>query len=142
MQNKTQPTKASVRKYLDAILDTKRRADCEKLVEIMSKVSGEKPVLWGTSIVGFGSYDYKSAAGRSGSWAKIGFSSRKDAISLYLTCYWEGTAKDLLKELGPHKLGVGCLYVKSLSDIKLPVLKKIIKLGYKNNFNSVSNVKK
>jgi Domain of unknown function (DU1801) len=138
MPNKTQPTKVSVKNYVDSIKDPKRKADCEKLVEMMSVVSGEKPILWGASIVGFGQYEYQYASGRTGQWMKIGFSSRKDSISLYLACYWDGEMKQLLKELGPHKLGMGCLYVKRLSDIKLPVLKKLMKMGYKNNFNAVS----
>ncbi len=122
---KTKPTKASVETYLASIKDPARKQDCLEITQLMTEISGEKPTMWGTSIVGFGNRHYTSASGREVDWMVIGFSSRKEAISFYLTCNLDELATTL-KKLGKYKRGVGCLYVKSLEDIDRSVLKKLI----------------
>ncbi len=122
---KTKPTAASVSAYLDAIADEGRRKDCEELAKLMTKVTGCKPRMWGTSIVGFDQYHYKYASGHEGDSCIVGFSSRKGDISVYMVAGYEG-AEGLLTELGKHKLGKACLYLKRLSDIRLPVLEKLL----------------
>ena len=122
---KTKQTESSVRAYLGEIKDEKRRQDCETLVAVMSKVTGETPKMWGTSIVGFGSYHYKHASGHEGDVCLVGFSSRKSAISLYVTpCF--ASHDRLVSELGKLKMGKACLYVKRLSDINHRVLEKLV----------------
>ena len=127
---KTIPTKLSVTKYLSDIKDTKRRADCRVILGIMESVTKEDPVMWGNSIVGFGSKEMTYASGRRLDWLVMGFSSRKDSISLYLTCDIS-KMKDELKQLGKYKTGVGCLYIKNLEDVELSVLEKMIELSGK-----------
>ena len=123
--NKTKPTDASVRAYLDAIPDAARRQDCETIVAMMSRVTGAPPVLWGDSIVGFDSYHYKYASGREGDAPLAGFSSRKGDISIYLSCELPPT--DALRErLGRHKMGKACLYVRRLDDVDQDVLEQMV----------------
>lgn len=122
---KTKPTSASVSAYLDAIEDEGRRKDCKELAKLMTKVTGCKPKMWGTSIVGFDQYHYKYASGHEGDSCIVGFSSRKGDISVYMVAGYEG-AEDVLAELGKHKLGKACLYLKRLSDIRLPVLERLL----------------
>ena len=124
-ENKTKPTEASVDAYLGAIDDEVRRKDCESLVKIIAKVTKQKPKMWGTSIVGFGSLKYKYESGREGETCLVGFSSRKGDISIYGT----GSAarrEELLAKLGRHKTGKGCLYVRKLQDIDVKVLEQLI----------------
>jgi Domain of unknown function (DU1801) len=124
-ENKTQPTAARVENYLAAIEDDARRADCEALVKLMRKVTKQPPVMWGTGIVGFGSYHYVYESGRSGDWCITGFSSRKSDISVYLTASFEGQ-QELLAALGKHKMGKACLSIRRLSDVELKVLEKLV----------------
>lgn len=124
-ENKTRPGGASVKKYLAAIEDEIRRSDCEALVKLMSKVTKEPPAMWGSSIVGFGSFHYKYASGREGDMCLTGFSSRKRDISVYLVA--SGADQDkLLKKLGRHKMGKACLTIKRLSDVDMKVLKQLV----------------
>ena len=123
---KTKQSDASVEAYLDAIDDARRRDDCRAIADIMRRVTGLEPKMWGTSIVGFGSYHYKYASGHEGDACLAGFSSRKAEISLYLMPGLEAKGT-LLAELGKHKAGKGCLYVKRLSDIDVRVLEKLIR---------------
>ncbi len=127
-QNKTQPTTQSVEEYLETITDAKRKHDCQILLKIMAEISKEKAMMWGSSIVGFGKYHYVYASGREGDWMRIGFSSRKNEISLYLTCGLD-RAKKLLEHLGAYRRGVGCLYIKRLSDVDLDVLRQLIRFA-------------
>jgi hypothetical protein len=122
---KTKPTSASVAAYLDAIEDESRRKDCKELAKLMRSVTGCKAKLWGPSIVGFDQYHYKYASGHEGDACVVGFSSRKQDISVYMFAGYEG-AEALLSTLGKHKLGKACLYIKRLSDIELPVLEKLL----------------
>jgi hypothetical protein len=124
-ENKTGPTKASVAAYFAAIEDEGRRRDCKALAKLMTVVTKEKPVMWGPSIVGFGSYHYKYESGREGDACLAGFSSRKGDITVYLMGDYEGKA-ELLKKLGKHKGGEGCLYIRRLEDVDTKVLEKMV----------------
>ena len=111
--------------YLDAIADATRRADCEVLVELMSRATGAPPVMWGAGIVGFGSYHYRYDSGREGDFCVIGFAARKGDISLYLMAGFEDQ-EALLARLGRHKTGKACLYLRKLDDIDLAVLEELV----------------
>ena len=124
-ENKTKPTQASVEGYLSAIDDQTRRKDCEALAKLMTKATKQPAKMWGTSIVGFGSYHYKYESGREGDSCLTGFSSRKGDISVYLTANVLAQAA-LVAKLGKHKMGKGCLYVRMLSDIDLKVLEQLV----------------
>ena len=124
-ENKTKATNASVEKYLSSIKDEARRKDCEALAKLMTKATKQQPKMWGTSIVGFGSYHYTYESGREGDACLTGFSSRKGEISVYLTASVLGQ-EELLSKLGKHKRGKGCLYVRTLSDVDLKVLEQLI----------------
>jgi len=124
-ENKTRLTDASVELYLAAIEDEARRKDCVALIKIMTRVTQQKPKMWGTAIVGFGILKYKYESGREGETCLVGFSSRKGDISIYGT----GSAprrEELLPMLGKHKTGKGCLYVGKLKDVDVAVLEQLI----------------
>jgi hypothetical protein len=129
-ENKTKPTKNSVMAFLNKIKDKQVRDDCFAILEMMQKVSNYEPVMWGSAIVGFGTYHYVYESGREGDMILIGFSPRKQNISIYLM---GGLSKveDELSKLGKHKTGRGCLYIKSLSDVNVQVLKKIFAKAFK-----------
>ena len=131
-ENKTQPTKESVAKFLKSIEDENRRKDSLTVAKLMEEITGEKPVLWGTSIVGFGTYRYKGASGREGDWMLTGFSPRKQNLTLYLM---GGFAQhtELMEKLGKYTTSSGsCLYIKRLDDIHLPTLKKLVRESVKH----------
>jgi Domain of unknown function (DU1801) len=122
---KTKPTGESVAAFINAIPDDQRRKDCKAIAAIMQKATKAKPKMWGTSIVGFGDFKYVNSAKETNSWFQCGFSPRKAALTLYLM---GGYAKDAasLKKLGRVKTGGGCLYIKSLDDVSVPVLRGMI----------------
>ncbi|MCK8113911.1 DUF1801 domain-containing protein [Anaerosoma tenue] len=122
---KTQPTNASVDDFIAEACGEGRSDDCRALVEMMSRLSGSHPVMWGPSIVGFGSYHYRYASGREGDWFEVGFSPRKRDLTLYIMSGFDGY-EDLLARLGTFRTGVSCLYVKSLADIDLQVLEELV----------------
>ncbi|MFA6024777.1 MAG: DUF1801 domain-containing protein [Candidatus Gracilibacteria bacterium] len=124
---KTQKTTASVSAFLNTIEDEEKRKDCQELVKIFEEVTKEKPAMWGSSIVGFGSYHYKSERSKQeGDWPLTGFSPRKQNLTLYIMSGFKGREK-LLEKIGKHKISGGsCLYIKRLSDINLAVLKELI----------------
>ena len=123
---KTKPTSASVEDFINQVKDEQKRKDCFVLLEMMKKASGEEPILWSSSVIGFGIKRYKSpATGREVDWLRIGFSPRKANLSLYLSAGIKEHAA-ALKKLGRHKTGAGCLYINKLEDIDLKVLKGII----------------
>jgi hypothetical protein len=119
----------SVRNHLDGVTPDKRRRDAEKLLELMGRVTGEAPRLWG-SIIGFGRYHYKYKSGREGDAPAAGFSPRKAATTIYLP---DGIGRhgEKLDQLGPHTTGVGCLYIKDLDKIDLAVLEAIVAESYR-----------
>src|SRR5438309_8419159 len=123
---KTRPTTESVEKFLYGIADEQRRKDCFRVLEIMKAVTKVEPAMWGTSIVGFGRHQYKYESGTKGEWFLVGFSPRKQDLTLYLMSGLE-RYKDLLTKLGKHKTGRACLYIKKLDDVDLPTLKTLIK---------------
>lgn len=124
-QNKTVPTNASVRTYLDAIEDPLRRQDCEALVAMMERLAGAPPVMWGSSIVGFGSYHYRYDSGREGNAPLLGFSSRNGDISVYLSCD-DAPLQAMRDRLGRHKIGKACLYLRRLHDVDQGVLEEMV----------------
>ena len=124
-ENKTQATKASVAAYLAAIADESRRKDCKAVAALMQKVTGCKPKMWGTSIVGFDSYHYTYDSGREGDACVAGFSSRKTDIAIYIVAGFD-KAKPLLTKLGKHKAAKACLYIKRLADVDVGVLEKLV----------------
>jgi hypothetical protein len=130
-ENKTKPTKSSVNAFLNKIKDKQVRDDCFAILEMMQKISKSEPVMWGSAIVGFGTYHYVYESGREGDMILIGFSPRKQNISIYLM---GGLKKieDELPKLGKHKTGGGCLYIKSLADVDAAVLKKIFARAFKD----------
>jgi hypothetical protein len=130
-QNKTQRTTASVAAFLAAIDDPQRQRDAKALAALLRKATGETPAMWGTSIVGYGQTTYQ---GRTGTvdWFPVGFSSRKAALVVYLMGGLKANAS-LLKQLGPHKVGGGCLYLPRLEDVNTKVLTRLIKLSHKSN---------
>ncbi len=124
-QNKTVPTGLSVSEYLNAIENPKRREDCWAIHDLMKQITGKKALMWGSSIVGFGTYKYKYESGREGIMITTGFSNRKQAITLYIMDGFK-KHKELLEKIGPHKTGKSCFYIKRLSDIDIDVLSLVI----------------
>ena len=124
-ENKTKATDASVDAYLSAIADPGRRSDCEALAKLMAEVAGQPPKIWGTNIVGFGSYHYKYDSEREGDMPLIGFSPRKAATVLYIMSGLSNSGA-LLARLGKHTTGMGCLYIKTLADVDHEVLEALV----------------
>jgi len=123
--NKTKPTRQSVRAFIDAIADETKRADARALVKLMQSATGEKPKMWGPSIIGFGSYHYTYDSGRGGDMPLAGFSPRKAATVVYgMTGFSESEV--LLAKLGKHTTGGACLYIKKLADVDRKVLETLV----------------
>ncbi|MFG1660990.1 DUF1801 domain-containing protein [Micromonospora chersina] len=122
----TVPTDASVDDFLAAVPDDRRRADAERLCALLCEVTGEPPVMWGPSIVGFGSYRYTYGSGRTGDWPLVGFSPRKQQLVVYLVGGYEERYPSVLARLGPHKTGKGCLYLKRLDDVDESALRELV----------------
>ena len=123
---KTKRNTASVEEFLNNVADEQRREDCFRLLKIMKTATKEEPAMWGTSIVGFGRYHYKYESGHEGDWFVTGFSPRKQDLTLYIT---PGLHRypTLLKNLGKHKTGKSCLYIRKLEDLDLSTLTQLIK---------------
>lgn len=142
-ENKTKPTSESVTSFLNKIENSTLKDDCFEIIKTLEVISKTKPVMWGSSIIGFGSFHYVYASGRQGDTPVIGFSPRKQNITFYLM-YELVKLKDELTKLGKYQTGKGCLYIKSLSDINITVLKKILTIAYINTLKmkrQPSNVK-
>ena len=131
-ENKTQRTNASVAAFLAAIPDPQRQRDARVLAALIRKATGEPPAMWGSSIVGYGQTTYQGSRGRTVDWFPVGFSPRKAALVLYLMGGLKANAR-LLADLGPHKVGGGCLYLPRLEEIDTKVLARLIKLSHKGN---------
>jgi hypothetical protein len=123
---KTKPSKVHVERVINVVDSELVRDDCRTLVKIMSDITGEVPRMWGTSIIGFGKYHYVYESGREGDWFVMGFSPRKQNLTLYIMSGFK-EYDSLLSKLGKYKLGKSCLYIKKLSDIDIDVLKKILR---------------
>jgi hypothetical protein len=127
---KTKANNLSVKKFLDSVKG-ERKKDCEAIVSLMQKATGTEPKMWGSSIVGFGHRILKYDSGRELDWFTVGFSPRKANLTLYMAGGVE-LQKETLQKLGKYKTGKGCLYINSLEDVSLPVLKKIIETAVKS----------
>lgn len=136
-ENKTRPTSSSVLDFIDAMENDTRRSDSHVLLDIFEKITGHPPVLWGNSLIGFGSYHYKYDSGREGDMFMAGFSPRKKSLSIYMTGHKR--YPELMGKLGKHKTGGSCLYINKLSDVNLEVLSELIEISYdymNTNYNS------
>ena len=130
-ENKTKPTTLSVSSFLSKIKDPALRNDCDTIIALLESISKLKPVVWGSAIIGFGTRHYVYESGREGDTMIVGFSPRKQAIALYLAGGLSPLEEELSK-LGKHTTGKGCLYIKSLADVNVNVLKKILTKSYKS----------
>ena len=126
---KTQKKTANVATFLAGIKDEQKRTDCLSVLELMQELTGEPAVMWGKELVGFGRFHYRGKT-TEGDWFHVGFSPRKQNLTLYLHCELEKQGA-LLDKLGKHKIGKSCLYIKKLEDVHLRTLKKLIKQAYK-----------
>jgi hypothetical protein len=122
---KTKPTTASVAEFVATIPDERKRDDSRVIIAMMQDVTGQPPVLWGDSIIGFGTTHYRYASGRTGDWPPIGFSPRNASISLYFLCD-QSVLEDQLTRFGKHSRGKSCIYIKRLSDVDIAVLREMI----------------
>lgn len=125
-ENKTRPTGASVEAFLNSVANERRREDSFKVLEIMRELSGKEPRMWGDSIVGFGQIHYKYASGREGDMPRVGFSPRKQNLTLYLNFDYDGF-DELMARLGKAKTSVACLYINKLEDVDLTVLREMVR---------------
>lgn len=124
--NKTQPTKASVTEFMNAIGDRQMRADAKKVAAMMRQATGKRARMWGPSIVGYGSYHYRYESGREGDFMITGFSPRKQALTVYIMPGFSRFPK-LMAKLGKYKTGKSCLYIKRLADVDEVVLDQLIR---------------
>ena len=124
-ENKTKETKVSVEKFIDTVKDEKKRNDCFIISNMMKKITGEDPKMWGPSIVGFGKYHYKYESGREGEFFITGFSPRKSNLTLYIMSGFK-KYESLLTKLGKYKNSGSCIYLKTLDDINLKILETMI----------------
>ena len=131
MALKTQKNDAKVDAFLAGVKDAQRPEDCLALLELMQKLTGEPAVMWGKAIVGFGSFRYRGKTSE-GDWFPVGFSPRKQNLTLYLHCILENQSA-LLGKLGKHKIGKSCLYLNKLEDAHLPTLKKVDQDGHQKS---------
>ena len=130
---KTTQNEESVEAFLASIEDEQQRADSIKVDKMMQRVSGEKPKMWGPSIIGYGFRHIVSPSGREVDWLLIGFSPRKGKLSLYISVGKMDGFDKLLARLGKHKTGMGCLYINKLADVDEAVLEELISASFKNN---------
>ena len=131
---KTRPGDGDIERFLASVPSDKRRDDCRVVMDIMAKSTGAPPVLWGPSIIGFGTHHYVYASGREGDWMLTGLSPRKQSLVVYIMTGFP-RHEDLMAKLGKYKTGKSCLYINKLEDIHLPTFKKLIK-------QSVTHMKK
>ena len=122
---KTKPNDKNVIEFLNNVENKKRREDSLEVLKLMKEVTQEEPVMWGDSIIGFGTYHYKYASGREADWLQIGFSPRKQALTVYIMDGFDKYS-ELLNKLGKYKTGKSCLYINKLEDVQIPVLKEIM----------------
>jgi len=127
-ENKTKPSSISVANFIDSVENDTRRSDSYVLLDLFEKITNHPPVMWGTTLIGFGSYHYKYESGREGDMLMAGFSPRKQNLALYNTGHIR--YPELMEKLGKYKVGKSCLYINKLSDVDLEVLSELIKNGY------------
>ncbi len=126
---KTKANDESVDAFLKTITEEQKQQDCFKILEMMQEITKQAPKMWGSSIIGFGSQHYKYETGREGDWFLVGFSPRKQNITLYLSGGFE-KHQDLLETLGKYKTGKSCMYINKLADINQVALEKLIKESF------------
>lgn len=126
---KTKVNDADVNAFIQAVENVRRREDAFTLLEMMNRITGEAPKMWGDTMVGYGSYHYVYSSGQTGDWMRMGFSPRKANLSIYILDGYAGP-EPLLEKLGKHKTGVGCLYVNKLADIDLSILEQLIQIAW------------
>jgi len=124
-QNKTIPNKLSAKAFVDAIEDLQRRKDCRALMRVMFRLTGNRAKMWGANIVGYGSYHYRYASGREGDFFLMGFSPRKQALTIYVVAGFSRFPR-LMQRLGKYRTGKSCLYVKRLDDVDPDVLEELL----------------
>lgn len=127
---KTKENDRDVLAFINGLENEQRKSDCKELLKLFSEITNEQPKMWGSSIIGFGSYHYKYESGREGDWFLTGFSPRKSNLSIYITSGFK-EYENLLEELGKYKTGSSCLYVKKLSDIDTSKLAKLVEKSVK-----------
>lgn len=131
-ERRTKPNDASVEEVIDAAVDERRRDDAREVLDLMREVTGAEPVVWGSSMIGFGRQPYTTADGKEREWFAVGLAPRKAALTLYgLTFY--GSNEDLLDRLGPHTTGKGCVYVKRVADLDRAVLTELVDRAWQEN---------
>jgi len=130
-ENKTRPTDQSVIDFLNSVEHNTRRQDAFALLKLMEETTGEDAVMWGSSIVGFGSYHYKYNSGREGDMPLVGFSPRKQSMTIYIMSGFD-EVQELLASLGKHKLGKGCLYFNKLLDVDEDILRMLVRRSYEH----------
>ena len=128
---KTQLNDGDVVQFLESVENQRRKEDAFEILELMNDVIGEEPKMWGTSIIGYGSYHYKGKSGREGDWFLAGFSPRKQNMSLYIMAGFD-EYDDLMSKLGKHKTGKSCLYINKLADVDIDVLKELVAASVKH----------
>ena len=136
---KTRPTDASVDDFIASVENETRRKDALKVFEMFKRITGEKATMWGPAIVGFGSQQLKYATGRELDWPIVGFSPRKQNMTLYVICN-SPKQPELLAKLGKHSTSVSCLYINKLTDVDENVLEAVVKDAYKHSKNSKGSV--
>lgn len=124
------PTDESPQEFVAAVSNERRRRDAQSLLTLMEEVTGLKPVMWGPSMIGYGSYHYRYASGREGDALAVGFSPRSANLALYGLTYAPG-AGELLAKLGKHKTGAACLYINTLDDVDQDVLRELVAMGHR-----------
>lgn len=129
-KNKTSINEGDVMAFLNGLEDEKRKVDSFKTLEIMSNITNEEPKMWGGSIVGFGDYHYKYESGREGDFFKVGFSPRKQNLTLYIMAGFD-KFEELMSQLGKYKTGKSCLYIKKIEDVDIDILKELVTESYK-----------
>lgn len=127
---KTLPSKVRVADFIAGLPEERRRAECRQLLKVFKAATGKRPVMWGPSIVGYGTYHYRYASGHEGDCFLAGFSPRKQALTVYIMAGFAEFAS-LLKRLGPHKKSASCLYLKRLDDVDLNVLERMVRASVK-----------
>ena len=128
---KTKPTNKSVEQFLKKVENPTKKEDSFKILELMKEVTNEEPIMWGESIVGFGSYHYKYASGREGDWPLVGFSPRKQNLTLYIMSGFD-KYEEILENLGKFKTGKSCLYINKLKDVNMRSLKELVSESVKH----------
>ena len=138
---KTVQTEENPTEFLDCVEDVQKRKDSFELLKLFEKVTGEKPKMWGTSIIGFGKYHYKSERStQEGDWPLVGFSPRKQNLTLYVMI-GSGLFQELIKKLGKHTASKGsCLYIKKLADVDIVILEQIIKKSYEFSIKTFGKI--